>query len=138
MASIFAQTAVEPISRYIAHEQDQLRARAAWRTAFQEIDVFLTPASFTAAFPHDHSEPQQARRLMTQAGPRPYTDLFFWMSLPSLAGLPATVAPAGRTAAGLPVGLQIVGPYLEDDTSIDFAERAAQVLGGFVPPPGFA
>jgi amidase len=138
LASIFAQTMIDPISRFIDHERDQQRARAAWRAVFQELDVFLMPTSFVAAFPHDHSEPMQARRLMTQAGPRPYTDLFFWIAFANLACLPATVAPIGRTAGGLPVGLQILGPYLEDATSIDFAERAAEVLGSFVPPPGLA
>ena len=138
MASIFAQTVTDPIGRYIDHEREQLRACAAWRSGFEELDVFLTPASFVAAFPHDHSQPMQARRLQTQTGPRAYTDLFFWIAMASLAGLPATAAPAGRTLEGLPVGLQILGPYLEDATPIDFAERAAEVLGGFVPPPGFA
>lgn len=138
LGSIFAQTMVDPISRFIDHERDQQRARAAWRAAFQEFDVFLMPASFVPAFPHDHSEPQQARQLMTHAGPRPYTDLFFWIGFANIACLPATVAPIGRTAEGLPVGLQILGPYLEDATPIDFAERAAEVLGGFVPPPSVA
>jgi amidase len=138
LASIFAQTVVDPISRFIAHEREQQRARAAWRAAFQELDVFLMPTNFVAAFPHDHSDPLQARRLTTHAGLRPYTDLFFWIAFASIACLPATAAPIGRTAEGLPVGLQILGPYLEDATPIDFAERAAEVLGGFVAPPGFA
>jgi len=138
LASIFAQTMVDPISRFINQERDQQRARAAWRAAFQEFDVFLMPTSFVPAFPHDHSEPQQARRLTTQAGPRPYTDLFFWIAFASVACLPATVAPIGRTAEGLPVGLQILGPYLEDATPIDFAEKTAEVLGGFTPPAAVA
>ena len=53
-----------------------------------------------------------------------------------MALLPATVAPIGRTPAGLPVGLQIVGPYLEDRTTIDFARRLGAVIGGYEPPPG--
>jgi amidase len=138
LASIFAQSMVDPISRFIAHEREQQRARAAWRAAFQEFDVFLMPTNFVAAFPHDHSDPLQARQLKTPAGPRAYTDLFFWIAIASIACLPATVAPVGRTADGLPVGLQILGPYLEDATPIDFAERAAEVLGGFIPPPGLA
>ncbi len=138
MGSIFAQTMIDPIGRYVDHEREQLRARAAWQSAFRDLDVFLTPASFVAAFPHDHAEPLAARRLTTRAGPRAYTDLFFWIAPASLAGLPATAAPAGLTREGLPVGMQVLGPYLEDATPIDFAERAADVLGGFVPPPGFA
>jgi amidase len=113
-------------------------ARRAWQTAFDEIDVFLMPTSFVAAFPHDQSEPQDARRLATSAGPRPYLDLMFWNTVANLTGLPATAAPVGRTAQGLPVGLQILGPYLEDATPIDFADRMSTVVGGFVPPPGFA
>jgi len=44
--------------------------------------------------------------------------------------------PVGRTPAGLPVGLQIVGPYLEDRTTIDCARRLGEVVGGYAPPPG--
>ena len=137
LPSIFAQSVVDPHSRYVDHVRDQLGARRAWQAAFRDIDVFLMPASFVAAFPHDHSEPMQARSLVTQAGPRPYLDLMFWNGIANLTGLPATAAPAGRTPQGLPVGMQILGPYLEDATPIDFAEQAADVLGGFVQPPGF-
>jgi amidase len=52
-----------------------------------------------------------------------------------MALLPSTCAPVGRTRGGLPVGLQIVAPYLEDRSSIDFAARLAEVIGGYVPPP---
>jgi amidase len=35
--------------------------------------------------------------------------------------LPATAVPIGATRAGLPIGMQIIGPYLEDRTTIAFA-----------------
>jgi amidase len=35
----------------------------------------------------------------------------------------------------LPVGIQILGPFLEDATPIDIAARMAHVTGGFVAPP---
>ena len=54
-----------------------------------------------------------------------------------MAYLPATVAPVGRARDGLPVGVQIVGPYLEDRTPVDFAGRLAAVIGGYEPPPGY-
>jgi len=54
-----------------------------------------------------------------------------------MAWLRAIVAPVGRTKDGPPVGVQIVGPYLEDRTPIDFARRLADVVGGFERPPGF-
>ena len=63
--------------------------------------------------------------LATPRGERPYLDICFWTSFASLAGLPATTAPVGLTPGGLPVGVQIVGPYLEDATPIDLAGRLA-------------
>jgi amidase len=137
VGSIMAQANLDPHGRYLDHERLQVDARLAWQAGFGEIDVFLMPASFVAAFPHDHSEPQVSRRLVTSDGPRPYLDLMFWNAFATLAGLPSTAAPVGRTDQGLPVGVQIVGPYLEDATPIDFADRLASLIGGFVPPPGY-
>ena len=41
---------------------------------------------------------------------------------------------AHMTNAGLPVGIQIVAPMWEDATSIECADRLAEVIGGFTPP----
>jgi amidase len=51
--------------------------------------------------------------------------------------LPATTAPVGLTRSGLPVGIQIVGPHLDDATPIDVAARMADVIGGFRMPKGY-
>ena len=45
--------------------------------------------------------------------------------------------PIGRTAAGLPVGIQIVAPYLRDRRAVRVARLVSEVLGGYTPPPGF-
>jgi hypothetical protein len=34
--------------------------------------------------------------------------------------------------------MQVVGPYLEDRTCIDFARHLADLIGGFTSPAGFA
>ena len=90
-------------------------------------------------FPHD-ARPTPLRRRAGDARGRaaPTWTLPFWISFATLTGLPATTAPVGLTRGNLPVGIQIVGPYLEDATPIDIAGRLADVLGGFRPPPGFA
>jgi amidase len=54
-----------------------------------------------------------------------------------LPSLPATVAPIERSASGLLIGVQIIGPYLEDRTTIAFAALIERQFGGFVPPPGY-
>ena len=49
--------------------------------------------------------------------------------------LPAVSAPAGRTTAGLPVGVQVVAPYLHDRTAIAVAGWLSDAVGGYEPPP---
>jgi amidase len=115
----------------------RLGYRAQWQTYFDEVDVFLSPVAFTTAFEHDHSEPQDKRKIATVHGPRDYRDMLSWIAPATLTGCPATIAPVGRGEGGLPIGLQIMGPYWEDATPIVFAKLLAQVLGGFVAPSGY-
>jgi len=42
-----------------------------------------------------------------------------------------------QALSGLPVGIQIMGPYLEDATPIDVALKLTQTFGGFALPPGY-
>jgi amidase len=114
-----------------------MAARAVWQEYFRTHDAFLMPTAFIPAFPHDHSQPIDKRIIPTPEGPRHYTDLAFWISFATLTGLPATTAPVGFTRGGLPVGIQIVGPYLEDATPIDVAGRLADVIGGFRVPKSY-
>jgi amidase len=123
--------------RWQADNLRRLEFRACWQAYFDEVDVFLSPVAFTAAFPHDHSKPQELRSIATSAGPRNYMDILNWISSATLTGCPATVAPVGQTDAGLPVGIQIMGPYWEDATPIRFADLLAQEMGGFISPPGY-
>ena len=64
-----------------------------------------------------------------------YLDQVAWAAIATLFGLPATVAPIARTDAGLPIGVQIIGGYLQDRTTIAFAGLLEREFGGFVPPP---
>jgi amidase len=116
----------------------RLAFRAQWQAYFNQVDVFLSPVAFTAAFPHDHSEPQDHRTIATSAGPRHYMDMLNWIAPPTLTGCPATVAPVGRTHDGLPVGIQIMAPFWEDATSITFADLLSREVGGFTAPPGYS
>jgi amidase len=118
-------------------ERRRRAARGVWQAYFRTHDAFLLPTALVPAFPHDHVGTPLMRVLATPRGERPYLDLSFWISFGSLAGLPATTTPVGLTPGGLPVGIQIMGPYLEDATPIDLAGRLADVIGGFRPPPGF-
>ncbi|MGH2398794.1 MAG: amidase family protein, partial [bacterium] len=127
-----------PHSRWLIETERQLGFRAAWQTYFRSHDVFLLPAAATVAFPHDHSEPFWERRIETPEGKITGDDFNYWSVFATLPGLPATVAPVGRTRSGLPAGIQIIAPLWEDGTSIEFAALLADLVGGFVQPPGYA
>jgi amidase len=115
----------------------RLEFRSQWQAYFDQVDVFLSPVTFTTAFAHDHSEPQDRRTILTSSGAKPYFDVPNWAAPATLIGCPATVAPVGQTKSGLPVGIQIMGPYWEDATPITFAGLLAEELGGFTAPPGY-
>src|SRR5262249_45729096 len=115
----------------------RLGFRARWQKYFQGVDVFLSPVAFTSAFAHDHGEPQSNRMIATPEGPRSYFDMVRWIAPATLTGCPATSAPVGRDGNGLPIGIQIMGPFWEDATPIIFAKLLGREIGGFTPPPGY-
>jgi amidase len=117
-----------------AHQQRE-RLRWAWHDFFQRYDLLLAPVTATAAFPHDHSEPMGARTMKVNGKDVSYFAQLFWAGLATCSFLPATAAPVGMTAQGLPVGLQIMGPEMGDRSTIWLAAQMASLVGGFVPPP---
>lgn len=142
-----AAGAVDPAQRYalgstLRHRdwlrvnEQRLKLRAAWQAFFRDVDVLLCPVSPTAAIVHDQSEPMAARQITLDGRPYPYTEQLGWAGFIGVAGLPSVSVPVGRTASGLPVGMQVVGPYCEDRTPLALAGLLEQCLGGFVAPPG--
>jgi amidase len=117
------------------HQREALRW--AWHDFFGRHDLLLMPITATAAFKHDHSEPMPARTMRINGVERPYFAQLFWAGLATASFLPATIAPGGLTAEGLPVGVQIVGPEFADLSTIWLAGELARLIGGFMPPPGF-
>jgi amidase len=128
--------AVGPHRAWLADDEARQHLRARWADFFEDFDVLLCPIMPTPAFPHDHS-PIQGRTLLVDDEEIPYFDQLFWAGLTTIAYLPSTVAPVGLTPDGLPVGMQIVSPYLDDATAIHFARCIEDVVGGFQAPPGF-
>jgi amidase len=120
-----------------AAQQQREALRWAWHDFFGRFDALLMPITATAAFPHDHSEPQPARTMRINGEDRSYFGQLFWAGLATASFLPASIAPGGLTAEGLPVGVQIVGPEFADLSTIWLAGELGKLTGGFVPPPGY-
>jgi amidase len=130
------QGAVASHREWLAADEIRLRAARRFAELFRSFDVLLFPPMPTPAFVQDQSS--EDRTLDVDGTPYSYDLQMYYSSLATAPGLPATTVPLERTASGLPVGVQIIGPYLEDRTTLRFAELLEEAFGGFVPPPGYA
>jgi len=113
------------------------KMRLAWDRFFQDYDLLLCPAGATAAFPHNQKGERWERMVSVNGKPQPSTTQMFWAGFMGMAGLPSTVAPAGLTPEGLPVGVQIVGPQYGDLTCLRLAQLLEKDYQGFVAPAGY-
>lgn len=135
--SLQIQGAVQRHRDWLLVDGQRQLLREKWSEFFKEYDALLCPATCVPPFPHDYAS--WFSRTLTVNGERvPYTDLMGWAGLTNVVYLPSTIAPVGFTPDKLPVGIQIVAPYLEDRTSIHIARLMADVCGGFTPPPDFS
>jgi amidase len=124
---------------WLAGNEERHRLRLKWADFFRDYDLLLCPVTAAAAYPHDHDHQDERWKRMIQVNgkPAPTVNDLFWAGLSGLVYLPATVAPAGLTSNGLPVGVQIVGPQYGDRSCIAFAGLLERAYRGFMPPPNF-
>jgi amidase len=119
---------------YIAWHDERERFRAAFREFFRSYDVLLAPVTVCVAYPHE-TRRWLDRRLNIDGTEVLYDLLSVHASLATFTGQPATTFPVGLNSAGLPIGLQAIGPYLEDLTPIRLASLFEREFGGVVRPP---
>ena len=119
-------------------QNDEQRAQLRWRwhEFFKDYDLLLTPISPTAAFAHDH-RPFGERSIQVNGQPQPYFDQLFWAGLTGSVYLPSTVMPTGLNDAGLPIGVQIVGPEYGDLLTIGAAKLLEEAGFRFQAPTGY-
>lgn len=113
------------------------RMRHCWDEFFREYDLLLCPAAATAALPHDHAGERHERTIPVNGVRVPTTDQLLWAGIATAAYLPASVAPAGFTTAGLPVGVQIIGAQYRDRQCIQLARLLERDFQPFVAPRGY-
>jgi amidase len=122
---------------WVLDDGGRTRLRAQWRELFKSFDAVICPVMPTPAYPHDHSSDQEKRHINIDGKDHVYPDQLVWPGIATLPGLPATAIPIGLSPERLPVGVQIVGPWLEDRTPLKLAELIEREFGGFVRPPMF-
>lgn len=104
--------------------EDFTRARVARLAVHEElrrfgedVDLLITPATATTAFPVGLRFPENERNGIADG--RQWSPFAF---LANLTGQPAASIPAGRTRGGLPVGLQVIGRRFADAAVLDAAQ----------------
>ncbi|MFT7602126.1 MAG: amidase [Acidimicrobiales bacterium] len=122
---------------WLGANERRLQMRKRWRTFFESWDVVLAPISPTVAIPHDHSPNQSERTIEVAGETRPYNDQMRWMGLFGIVYLPATAVPIGVHSSGLPMALQVVGPFLEDHTTLAVAAMIETITGGTPRPAAY-
>jgi amidase len=132
------RASVLPHRDWLAANEARHRMRLAWAEFFTTYDLLLCPVAGNAAFPHDQEGQRHERTVVVNGESVPVTDHLFWAGYSGASYLPSTAAPCGFTPAGLPVGVQIVGPQYADLTCLAFARLLEAEFQAFVPPPGYA
>ena len=112
------------------------RARAVWREFFIDWDVLICPTALDVAFEHQSGD-QNDRVLSIDGQSVPYMLNIVYPMWAIHTGQPATAFPAGLSPSGLPLGLQAIGPYLGDRTTMRFAQLLEREWHSFEPPPGY-
>lgn len=99
----------------------QAQRRAVWarfERLFARFDLLAAPTVPVLPFPVEQSYP-------AEIGGRRIENYIDWVAstfIPSLCTLPAASVPAGRSRAGLPIGLQLVGPQFAEPTILACAK----------------
>jgi amidase len=128
--------------RSIARHRDVLRAMTR-RQALKDrmaavfasgVDAILSPLGPVPAFPHTQDLPPTERTIDVDGRTVPYMSLLTWIALATALHLPAMAVPAGRNGGGLPIGVQVIGPWHREDRLFDFAAVLEEDLGGFNAP----
>jgi len=101
---------------------------------FDEYDFIISPVAAGPAFHHNHEH----RPIELEGCAVPYLDY----AMPSAiiynaCGNPALVVPAGKSANGLPIGMQIAAPHYAEPELIHFGKLIEQLGVAYTKPAGY-
>jgi amidase len=134
-----AETMAGSHRAWLRADEERARLRAVWAEWFTHHDLLLLPVMTIPAFAHDNAGDLGSRRIVVNGEKRSLADTIQWLGLVGVVGLPSAVVPIGRTTspgnAGLPVGMQIVAPFLHDRRAARAAELVDDELAAYSPPP---
>ena len=101
---------------------------------FGTYDAIVLPITTIPPFAHNHEQPFQAREIDVDGKKQPYISMLNWIAPATALHAPSIAVQAGQTRSGLPVGVQLMGPWHGEDRLFDYAAAIEDALGGFTPP----
>lgn len=97
-------------------------------------DALICPVAMSPAFTHC----PQGKLIEVDGVKYPYTMASGAYTMPlNLTGSPAIVIPVGKTQAGLPIGVQLVGKRWGDGQLLAITQTLSDVIEPTGHPPGF-
>jgi fatty acid amide hydrolase 2 len=108
-------------------DKDIGKEMAALEQMKNELSEKLGPEGLLLLPPHPRVAPKHNAPLWS-----PFD--FIYTAIFTTTGHPATVVPTGLNAEGLPLGIQIVGPYGKDHLTLSCADFLETTFGGWQPP----
>ncbi|HPA37739.1 MAG TPA: amidase family protein [Phenylobacterium sp.] len=124
-------------AEWLEANETRERMSAQLDKVFSQYDVIFAPATPRTAFPHNHRAFTRRRLKLEDGRELAYGMMLNWISLATACRLPSTTVPAGLSASGLPVGMQIIGAYGTDTRTLAVAQAIDEDFRGYVSPPGF-
>ncbi|MEM7800272.1 MAG: amidase family protein [Chloroflexota bacterium] len=130
--SIVSATQSPEALRAVRRERQALKEACA--RFFEGYDLLIAPVTSVEAIPHNNKREFYRRQISVDGRQVKYATLYQWISLATTCHLPAVIVPMRQTAAGLPVGVQLIGPEGADQKLIAIAQRLAEVISPLSKP----
>ena len=132
---LVAAAKTQKTADYAHAKEIQARAKLQWRRFFGEFDALICPVMPTQIYEHMTEGLSWSRTLKVDDREEAYWDQVLWCgALATLAHLPSTVRPIALSRQCLPLGVQIIGPFMEDRSTIHLARLLDPLFGAFQVP----
>ncbi len=112
---------------YLKAQKVRSLISADYQRAFEQCDVIMTPTAPTPAFKLGEKIDDPLAMYLQDIFTLP----------PSLAGISATSVPCGLSPEGLPIGMQLAAPVLEEARLVRLGDAYERAGGWAHHPPGF-
>lgn len=118
-------------NRFVRLSLERNRIIQIWETFFETYDFFICPIAFGPAYKRckiGSTLEFEGQKLIYADYVAPYVVCF------NASGHPAISIPLGLNKDGLPIGVQIVGPYWSEPELLHFAKELSTLTPGFITP----